>query len=242
MGELARRTGLSVRALHHYDEIGLLSPSGRTEAGHRIYGADDVARLQRIQSLKALGFGLEEVRDLLDRDKFSALEVIELHISRLKENIELQRKLCGWLEAVAARVRSEEEIPVKEFVETAMEVIEMSEKVNKYYSQEQLEYLGQRRREFGEERIRRFEVEWAEIIEKVRAEMEAGTDPSGEKVQRLAKRWMELVEAFTGGHPGIERSLGNMWRQEDEIHGYDTSEMRVLGEYVFRALADDERE
>lgn len=243
VGELARRTGLSVRALHHYDEIGLLSASGRTEAGHRIYGAGDVARLQRIQSLKALGFGLEEARELLGREKFSALEAIELHISRLKESIELQEKLCGRLEAVAARVRSGGEIPTEEFVETAMEVIEMSEKVDKYYSREQLEYLGQRRREFGEERIRRFEAEWEELIGEVRAEKEAGTDPSDEKVRRLARRWMELVGAFTGGDPGVERSLGDMWQQEDDIHGHHTSEMREMMEYISRAMpAPDERE
>jgi DNA-binding transcriptional MerR regulator len=45
VGELARRTGLTVRTLHHYDEIGLLSPSARTESGHRLYGQADVLRL-----------------------------------------------------------------------------------------------------------------------------------------------------------------------------------------------------
>jgi len=67
VGELARRTGLTVRALHHYDEIGLLRPSLRTEAGHRLYSEGDVARLQRVLSLRQLGFSLEEVRDCLDR-------------------------------------------------------------------------------------------------------------------------------------------------------------------------------
>ena len=58
MGELAKETGLSVRALHHYDEIGLLWPSRRTEAGHRLYEPSDVLRLQQVRSLKHLGFGL----------------------------------------------------------------------------------------------------------------------------------------------------------------------------------------
>ena len=47
VGELAKRTGLSVRTLHHYDEIGLLSPSGRTQTGHRLYSTEDVLRLSR---------------------------------------------------------------------------------------------------------------------------------------------------------------------------------------------------
>lgn len=52
VGTLAQATGLTVRALHHYDHIGLLSPSRRTAAGHRLYTADDVARLYRIRLLR----------------------------------------------------------------------------------------------------------------------------------------------------------------------------------------------
>src|SRR5436190_12163452 len=102
VGELARRTGLTIRTLHHYDEIGLLKPSLHTEAGHRLYTAGDVARLQQVLSLRQLGFTLEEVRDCLDRPGFSPVEVIRLHVARLREQVELQRKLCERLEAVAA--------------------------------------------------------------------------------------------------------------------------------------------
>src|SRR5688572_15681915 len=76
VGELAARTGLTIRTLHHYDEIGLLRPSLRTEAGHRLYTAADVARLQQVLSLRQLGFALEEVRDCLARPAFAPLEVI----------------------------------------------------------------------------------------------------------------------------------------------------------------------
>ena len=62
VGELAKRTGVSVRTLHYYDEIGLLSPSHRSEAGYRLYSAEDIARLQQIKSLRQLGFRLEEIR------------------------------------------------------------------------------------------------------------------------------------------------------------------------------------
>ena len=53
VGELARRTGLTVRTLHHYDEIGLLRPSLHTDSGHRLYTGRDVARLQQVLSLRA---------------------------------------------------------------------------------------------------------------------------------------------------------------------------------------------
>ncbi len=227
VGELARRTGLSVRALRYYDGIGLLSPSRRSEGGHRLYTAEDVVRLQRIKSLRALGFTLREIREYLDGSEVPLEQIIALHLARLRGEIELRRRLCDRLEAVSS----------ERFVETVMEVIEMSERLNKYYTPEQLEYLERRRNEVGEKRIRESQAEWAELMEQVRAEMEAGTDPSDERVQALAARWMGLIKEFTGGEPGIERSLGYMWRQEENIHGVDTAETRKMGEYVSRALA-----
>jgi DNA-binding transcriptional MerR regulator len=236
VGELARRTGLSVRTLHYYDEIGLLSPSRRTDGGHRLYTAGDVLRLQRIRSLQHLGFTLREIRGCLDRPDFPLGRVVQLHLSQLKERIELQERLCDLLEMVAGRLRSGEEVSSGEFVDTVMEVIGMSERLERYYTPEQLKYLEQRRREVGEERIRQAEAEWAELIERVRAEMEAGTDPSNERVQALARRSMELVEEFTGGDPGIERSVSNMWQEEETIHGIDAREMRAMMAYVSRAM------
>lgn len=65
--ELARITGVSVRALHHYDEIGLLAPSGRAQAGYRLYGDDGLLRLQQILIGRELGMPLEEIKRSLDR-------------------------------------------------------------------------------------------------------------------------------------------------------------------------------
>jgi DNA-binding transcriptional MerR regulator len=65
IGELAERTGLSLRTLRHYDEIDLLTPSGRSEGGFRLYTADDESRLLLIRRMKPLGYSLETMRDLL---------------------------------------------------------------------------------------------------------------------------------------------------------------------------------
>src|SRR5437762_13457941 len=118
VGELARRTGLTIRTLHHYDEIGLLKPSLHTEAGHRLYTASDVARLQQVISLRQLGFSLEEVRDCLHRPDFSPLQVIDLHLARLREQIAWQRKLCERLEAIATHLRTAGEVSADEFIQT----------------------------------------------------------------------------------------------------------------------------
>src|ERR1700760_1196472 len=101
VGELARRTGLTVRTLHHYDQIGLLRPSLHSDAGYRLYSPADVARLQRVLSLRQLGFSPEQVGDCLDQPGFSPLEVIGLHLAGLREQIKMQQKLCERLETLA---------------------------------------------------------------------------------------------------------------------------------------------
>jgi MerR family transcriptional regulator, thiopeptide resistance regulator len=65
VGAVARLAGVTVRTLHHYDEIGLLTPSGRTPAGYRHYGEADLERLQRILFYRELGFGLDEIKTVM---------------------------------------------------------------------------------------------------------------------------------------------------------------------------------
>lgn len=65
IGELAEKTGLSLRTIRHYDEVGLLKPSGRSEGGFRLYTHEDLSRLILIRRMKPLGFSLEEMTELL---------------------------------------------------------------------------------------------------------------------------------------------------------------------------------
>ncbi len=230
VGELAKRTGVSVRTLHYYDEIGLLSPLRRSEASYRLYAAEDIVRLQQIKSLRQLGFTLEEIREWLDRPASSVEHVIGLHINRLREQIALQRRLCERLEAIMSGLRrAEAEISVEEFIQ-AIEVMTM---VEKYYTPEQLAWLKERANQIGQERIREVEAEWPRLMAEVRAEMKKGTDPASERVQSLAKRWMGLMQEFTGGNPEIERAARSMWDSEESIQDIDTGDVRALAGYLF---------
>jgi DNA-binding transcriptional MerR regulator len=106
VGEVARMSDLTVRTLHHYDEIGLLVPSERSETGYRLYTRDDLERLQEILVHRALGFPLDEVRRLLDdpaHDRVAALRrQRELLLTRTAE-------LGGMLRAVEAALDAHEE-------------------------------------------------------------------------------------------------------------------------------------
>jgi MerR family transcriptional regulator, thiopeptide resistance regulator len=238
VGELARRTGVSVRTLHHYDDIGLLSPSRRTAAGYRVYTGADVIRLQQIKSLRNLGFSLEEIRLFLSRPDVSPQSVLQLQIAHLKEQIELQRRLCDRLEGIAARWGTEEAVSTEEF----LQLIEVTNMLDSYYTPEQMEELKQRREAVGDDRIRQVEGEWKDLMAQVQAEMDRGTDPADERVQQLARRWMGLVREFTAGNPSIERSVARVWQEETTVAGIDTASMRKMMEYIGRAQAGERKD
>jgi DNA-binding transcriptional MerR regulator len=213
VGELARRTGLTVRTLHHYDQIGLLKPSLHTEAGYRLYTRADVARLQQVLSLRQLGFALDEVRDCLDRPGFAPLEVIHLHVTRLREQIELQQKLCERLEALAQHFRAAAEVSADEFLYT----IEVMTMLENYYTPEQMELFRKRHEADPEgtaELARQGQAAWAELLAAYTAEMEKGTDPADPRLQELEKRRQALVNAFTGGDKAIEQNLTRLWKEQ----------------------------
>jgi MerR family transcriptional regulator, thiopeptide resistance regulator len=240
VGELARRTGLTVRTLHHYDAIGLLKPSLHTEAGYRLYTAGDIARLQQVLSLRQLGFGLDEIRDCLDRPGFSPLEIIDLHVARLREQIELQRKLCERLETLAVHFRAAGEVSADEFLRTIEEMTMLEAMAEKYFTPEQLQVIKERREQVGQEHLERMQETWAELIALIRTEMEKGTDPADAKVQALGRRWQDLLHQSTAGDPEIQEAMKRLWEEQGDSLAaqfgskYDS---RPIWGYITRAIA-----
>jgi DNA-binding transcriptional MerR regulator len=210
VGELARRTGLTVRTLHHYDAIGLLKPSLHTESGHRLYTAGDIARLQQVLSLRRLGFSLEEVRDCLDRPGFAPLEVIRLHIARLREQIELQQRLCGGLEALARCFEAAGEVPAEEFLRT----IEVMTMIEKLYTPEQMQQFAEAAKQFDPAEIRAVEEAWTALLAEVRANRDL--DPASPEAQALGRRWEELTERTMRGYeqfPELKQAIADNYKQ-----------------------------
>jgi DNA-binding transcriptional MerR regulator len=115
VGELAKLTGLTVRALRFYDSIGLFSPSGQTDSGHRLYNEADLLRLQQILSLKELGLSLEEVKSVMAGEQYSPLEIVALQMSRIEEQIKLQRRLLTQLEHVSRLMQGDAPVSVEDF-------------------------------------------------------------------------------------------------------------------------------
>jgi MerR family transcriptional regulator, thiopeptide resistance regulator len=235
VGELSKRTGLTVRTLHHYDEIGLLKPSSHTESGYRLYITADIARLQQILSLRQLGFSLDEIRNCLDGSDFSPQEVIRLHLARLQEQIESQQALSQKLATIASGFQSSTEISADDFLRT-IEAITMSEK---YFTPKQLALITRLREEAGDDLLRQRQEDWAQLIADIRVEMDAGSDPKKPKARKLARRWQDMVEQTTAGDPKIKEALKKLWDEQGDAlvaqHGPQNDPRPVMG-YMVKAV------
>lgn len=126
VGELARATGLTVRALHHYDNVGLLVPSQRTAGGHRVYDAQDARRLYRILALRRLGFRLDEIASLLDEGGVSLLETVRRHLEQVERELERQHRLRERLSRMLDALQRSAEPPVDDYL-NAVEAMTMIE-------------------------------------------------------------------------------------------------------------------
>src|ERR687896_644240 len=153
IGDVARASGLTVRTLHHYDEIGLLVPSARSDAGYRLYSEADVRRLYRILA---------------------------------------QLRLAGQLRARLTHILDVLDRSDEPSGDQFIDVIEVMTRMERYYTPEQLERLGQRAEALGEEGMQRAQDEWAALIADVEAERVAGTDPADPRLDPLVARWTAL--------------------------------------------------
>ena len=232
IGDLAKRTGISVRTLHHYDEIGLLSPSLRTESGHRLYTSEDALRLQQILSLKLFGFSLSQIQQWLQTPEHSPLNALELHLKVLKTELSDKQKTLSQLERIVGVLKKDEEPDVEDL----LDLIEDTNMIEKYYSKEQLEQLSKRAQALGDDGMNDVQLKWTVLIEKVRCEMLAGTDPSNERVRALANEWKSLINMFSGGDPEIAASLQRMYEKEGCERASQNAIDKELSDYIAKSF------
>lgn len=212
IGELAEKTGLTVRTLHHYDEIGLLSPSYRTNADHRLYTEEDVGKLQQIVSLKSLGFTLEQIGEALTKPEFSPEKVLTMQLGHVAKQLKLTQDLQGRLEGMQRFVESRGSLTADEF----LSAIKLMQEVESMYTEEEMDIIRQQGQKIGKEGTISAEQEWPQLMAKMKAQLEKGAPPDDPETQKLAKRWKELVEMFTGGNPQITAKLKDMYKNNPD--------------------------
>lgn len=125
VGDLATATGLTIRTLHYYEEIGLLLPSERTGSGHRIYAPQDVARLYRICLLRRLGLPLTEITRVLDDPEWNLRQALKAHQTQLEQRLEAEGRLRERVARLLSSLADEAEGPITDELLTVMEDMTM---------------------------------------------------------------------------------------------------------------------
>ncbi|HKE27368.1 MAG TPA: MerR family transcriptional regulator [Bryobacteraceae bacterium] len=209
--QFAQLAGVTVRALHHYDRMGLVKPR-RTEAGYRLYSDRDLERLEQVVALKFIGIPLKEIRALLDRDGSTLPGALGNQRRALEAKRLLVDRAIGAIQEAEAAFRSGRRDTA--LLKRIIEVIEMQNDMDwakKYYSEAAQAKIESRRAEWSPELQERVSKQWLDLIADVEAAMKAGENPAGAQAQALAARWKELVAGFTGGDPEVTKGLGKLW-------------------------------
>lgn len=209
---VARRTGVSVRALHYYEEIGLLAPSGRTASGHRLYTPSDLHRLQQIRTLQQLGMSLAEVQSHLAGDRLDAVAIVRDHRLRVAE----QRRTLELLEAQLQRLERALESGRHgdaQTTETLLETLEQLSMYDAHFTPEQLRVIHER-------------AQGGAVVSPAIAQLEAarerGVPPTSAEAQRLFERFREAVDAVSGGDAALAETIYGLLHAEPkarEDHG-----------------------
>lgn len=214
IGDLAKAAGLTTRALRHYDRVGLLAPSGRTPAGHRLYLTPDVRRLYQILALRRLGLSLPQIASALDGDGVSLEAVIERHLEHVDREIEARTALRKRLALALSTLRRSEQLSVGDLVKELIEVMERMTMLERYLAPEQLAKLREHRGRLGDAAMTNAWQERAALTAELEAARQAGEDPASPRVAELRRRFVDLHKQFIGDDDGVLRSLQTMVETE----------------------------
>lgn len=214
--EVAQLCGLTVRALHHYDAIGLLVPSGRSASGYRLYAERDLLRLQQILIGRELGLSLEAIRRSLDDAGFDLKEALLRQRQALAERAHHTQAMIQSVDAALARIDQKER---SDNMKTLFQGFDPSN-----YEQEAHERWGEtdayresarRTQSYTKEDWQELATEQAQIYADAAAAMAAGKPPSDPEVLAIAERHRLSIERwFYPCSPALHRSLADMWEAD----------------------------
>ena len=207
IGELAKRTGLTVRTLHHYDSIALLSPSARSDAGYRLYNDADIARLHRILALRRFGMALADIGTYLTGPDVPLSSLVERQISMLDRQIAQASALRSRLVRLRGQLADEQQPDPADWLTT----LELMTMYDKYFTQQELQELPL----YTD--AQQIEGEWQALVAEVRGLLDAGTDPADGKARALARRWMATLARDTNSNPVLFAKLNAMHEREPAV-------------------------
>ncbi len=231
-------TGVTVRTLHHYDEIGLLVPSGRSDAGYRLYAYSDLTRLQEILAWRTLGFSLGEVQALLDDPAYDRIGALR----RQRELAERESERLGALRsALDSAIEAEEKGTTMQ--ENAMfdgfDPAEYEDEVRERWGDTDAYRESTRRAaSYGDADWRAIRAEWDEIVAELAGAKAAGAPADSERAMAAAERHRQhITRWFYECPPAMHRGLGKMSAEDPRFARNYDNVAPGLAAYVRDAFA-----
>ncbi|KUO17309.1 MerR family transcriptional regulator [Streptomyces dysideae] len=240
VGQVAGFAGVTVRTLHHYDDIGLLVPSGRSHAGHRRYSDADLDRLQQILFYRELGFPLDEVATLLDDPATDPRAHLRRQHELLTARIEKLQKMAAAVEhAMEARKMGVNLTPEERFeVFGDKDPEQYAEEAEQRWGGTEAYAESQRRAaRYDKEDWLRIQAEAADWSERYTALMAAGELPTGEAAMDLAEEHRQHIGTWYYECPyEMHRCLGEMYVSDERFKAFYDSMGAGLAEHLRDAI------
>ena len=227
VGELAKRAGITVRTLHHYEQTGLLLPSARSAAGYRLYNLADVQRLHMIQALAKAGLELAEIRDFLEQESLSLTELLDAQICLLDKQLRSINTLRDRLVDLRTGLTGDETPDLESWLQT----LELMNMYDRWFSKEELQQLP-----FAVEKEALADI-WAGLVTEVKHLLEQNVSVTDARATDLASRWMERLEQDTAGKPEFLTRLNEMHSVEPQMQE-QTGITPEITDYITRAFAE----
>jgi DNA-binding transcriptional MerR regulator len=209
--EFAKLAGVTVRALHHYDRIGLLKPQ-RSSSGYRLYSLRDLERLEQIAALRFLDIPLKEIKALLGCNPLSLLESLRLQLRALTEKRERIDRAIHAIQAAEKLAQSDQPLDAS-VIRKIIEAIEMPPQesfMKQYYTQEAWATKTQLWNQTSPQNREGYQRNWKQLFLEVEAALDL--DPASEAAQALASRWVLLAEEGMGGDAKVRAGAIKAWK------------------------------
>ncbi|MFD5639501.1 MerR family transcriptional regulator [Streptomyces sp. NPDC127077] len=217
VGTLAEASGLTVRTLHHWDQIGLLSPSRRTAVGHREYTEQDVIRLYQVLALRRLGLGLESITTCLDAG-VDPVRLVSEHLADVEASIAALETLRQRLAHIHGELVSDRAPEISALI-GALQTMgstgpESKQALRRHLDNDQMQTLHDRASALGPVAYYLLQVEWPELYRRAEVLRTAGVEPAAPRVRKLVERMDELSSLFTGGDSDVSVAVRSAWQHE----------------------------
>lgn len=237
VNKLAKLAGVSVRTLHHYDSIGLLKPSKRTDAGYRVYREKDLLRLQQIMFYIELEFPLKKIKAIINKHGFDMVRALEGHRKMLLERNERTKKLVETIDRTIKNMKEEKTMLKDEDLYEGFskkEIKEITDEVTRKYDPKVVKESYDNVRKMTKEQFAAAKKEGEDIARGLASIMDM--DPSGKEAQDLIARHFAHLNNYYKPTPGMYRGLGNLYVTDGRFRAYYDKYKKGLSDFINKAI------